>query len=107
MLLPITVIAATVQLSWNIPTLRADSTPLPISEISNYNIYYGKTSGIYNNEVTVQPGTLSHFTIVVPSTSTYFFVMTTVDTGGRESQYSNEVHKSFDAAPSKPTFTFR
>ncbi len=63
MLLPITV---TVQLSWNIPTLRADSTPLPISEISNYNSYYGKTSGIYNNEVTLHPGTLSHVTIVVP-----------------------------------------
>ena len=82
-------------LSWEKPGFREDDTDLPVAEIGGYRVYYGTTTGVYQNEIDVESnGTASGF-IAVDNLSlvagTYYFVVTTYDTEGRESVYSPEV----------------
>ena len=77
-------------LCWQPPTARTDNTQLPLSEISGYKIRYGDISGgPYNNALTVNDGSATCYPLQV-STDKYA-VMTTLDTGGRESDYSTIV----------------
>ena len=77
-------------LSWTTPDQREDGAVLLISEVSEYRIYYGTSTGDYQNQVNVD--TTSN-TIQVPQlpTGTYYAVVTAVDVEGRESLYSSEV----------------
>jgi len=80
-------------LSWLAPSKRADGSSLSMSEIAGYRIYYGASSGEYDSVLPVDdPYT---FTIRIDElpVGTYYFVMTTVDTGGMESGYSGETVK--------------
>ena len=64
-----------------------------MSEIAGYRIYYGASSGDYDAVLPVDdPYT---FTVRIDElpVGTYYFVMTTVDTGGMESGYSGETVK--------------
>lgn len=86
-----------VELSWTIPTMRTDGSPLPISEIAGYNIYYGTSEGAYPNNIFVDGGQADQFIVselAMLSATTYYFVVTTVDTNGLESRFSNPVSKA-------------
>ena len=78
-------------ITWVAPIEREDSTPIILSEIETYNVYYGNSPGDYqykidNSEVTTD-------SIYIPDFpgGTYYFVITTVTTDGLESQYSDEI----------------
>ena len=86
--------------SWAQPTEREDGTLLG-GDIAGYRVYYGLTSGDYQREIDINE--VSTFcpipcpTVTVgdlPVGETYFFVLTTYDTEGRESVYSQEVEIS-------------
>ncbi len=96
-------LAAPRSLTWVGPTFRADNvTPLLVSEIAGYNIYYGTATGVYPTTLPmVTPGS-SVGTTLTFSPGTYYLVITTVDTAGRESIYSNEVVLLFTASSSPP-----
>ena len=79
---------ATVSLSWVAPSAREDNQPISLADIDGYNVYYGTTSGQYPNKVTINDGTATGYTFINFPTGTHYFVVTTVDTDGRESQYS-------------------
>ena len=79
---------ATVSLSWVAPSTREDNQPISLADIDGYNVYYGTTSGQYPNKVTINDGTATGYTFTNFPTGTHYFVVTTVDTDGRESQYS-------------------
>lgn len=80
----------TVTVSWTAPQTRADGTPMVLSEIGGYRVYYGTQTGIYTDEVDIDDGTAEQVTVETGS-GDYFFVVTTVDTEGRESEFSQEI----------------
>jgi len=84
---------ADINLSWVAPAEREDNTSIALSEIAGYKIYYGTTQGQYSNSVDVNDGSAAGYTFKAFPSGTYFFVVTTLDTDGRESQYSAEVKK--------------
>ena len=77
------------ELSWVAPAEREDNTPISLSEIDGYRIYYGNEEGSYENVIDV--GNNWEHTVNGLSAGTYYFVVTTVDIDGRESAYSTEV----------------
>jgi hypothetical protein len=78
-------------LSWVAPAEREDGSPLALSEISGYRIYYGTESGVYLGQIYINDGSALQAQLSGIPSGTYFAVVTTVDTDGRESGYSSEV----------------
>jgi hypothetical protein len=74
---------ATVTLKWAAPTSRADASPVSLSEISGYRLYYGKTATNTPNFITINNGTATQYTISLPAGS-YYFRISAIDTGGHE-----------------------
>ena len=87
---------AVVTLAWDAPTTNTDGSPLnPATDLSQYKIYYGTASLTYTTVVNViNPGTTTISQTLNLSPGTYYFSVTTVDTSGQESSYSNEVMKT-------------
>jgi hypothetical protein len=79
-------------LSWTAPVSRADGTSLSLSEIASYSIYYGTSPGSYSNSIDVAYPSQTRTVTNLP-VGTYYVAMTTRDSGGRESAYSQEVKK--------------
>ena len=72
---------ATLTLSWN---------PSTSTNVANYKIYYGMTSGNYTQVVSA--GQVPQTTITgLTSGTTYFLAATASDDAGLESSYSNEI----------------
>jgi len=80
-----------VTLSWVAPAEREDNTALSLSAIAGYKIYYGTAQGQYSNNVTINNSTAAGYTFSDLPAGTYYFVVTTIDTDGLESQYSDPV----------------
>jgi VCBS repeat-containing protein len=83
--------SADVSLSWVAPAEREDNTSISLSEIEGYKIYYGTNPGSYNDNVTINDGSATSYTFNSLSAGTYYFVVTTIDIDGRESQHSTVV----------------
>lgn len=83
-----------VSLSWVAPFEREDNNPISPSEIAGYKIYYGTTKGNYTKSINVNDGTIDNYTVKNLTGGTYYFVITTRDTDGRESRYSSVVTKT-------------
>ena len=81
-------------LGWVAPATRADGTPLSLSDIDGYRVYYGTKSGVYTSTYDVTDGTATSITISSLPVGTYFIAMTTYDSAGMESAKSAEVVKS-------------
>ena len=80
-------------LSWVAPAERTDNTSLSMAEIAGYRIYYGTAQGSYSQNVMINDAYADEYnlsSINLPA-GTYYAVMTTVDSDGRESSYSQEV----------------
>jgi len=84
-------IASNITLSWIAPVAREDNSALSLAAIAGYRIYYGTTPGQYPNSTTINDGSATGYTFNNISSATYYFVITTIDVDGRESQYSPEV----------------
>jgi hypothetical protein len=78
-------------MSWVAPAEREDGTPLALSEISGYRIYYGTKSGVYQGQIYIDDGSATQKQLSGIPSGTYYAVVTTIDTEGRESQYSSEI----------------
>jgi len=76
--------ASSVTLAWN---------PSTSTNVVGYKIYYGLTSGIYNNTNFVAGSTNVAISGLVEGT-TYYFAATALDSFGNESQFSNETSYS-------------
>jgi hypothetical protein len=83
-------------LTWDAPTTNTDGSPLnPATDLTTYRIYYGTASQTYTQTVNVtNPGTATITKTLNLSPGTYYFVVTTVNTAGQESSYSNEAVKT-------------
>ena len=85
---------ADVSLSWTAPSEREDNTAISLSEIAGYKIYYGTTQGDYRSSINIDDNSADGHTFMDFPVGTYFFVITTYDMNGRESQYSSELSVS-------------
>ena len=82
---------ADIKLSWVAPAEREDNSSISLTEIAGYQVFYGQTQGQYPNSISINDGTAVGYTFTDFPAGTYYFVVTTVDTEGRESQFSSEV----------------
>ena len=82
---------ADVILSWTAPAEREDGSSISLSEIAGYQVFYGITQGQYSSSTTINDSTAVDYTFTDFPSGTYYFVITTLDTEGRESQFSSEV----------------
>ncbi|MEA2093007.1 MAG: fibronectin type III domain-containing protein, partial [Pseudomonadota bacterium] len=80
-------------LSWTPPVARTDGNALALSEIAGYTAYYGTSAGNYPNSLNINDGSATSATITNLPLDTYYMVVTTRDSDGRESSYSSEVVK--------------
>lgn len=78
-------------IEWLAPSARANGDPLALAEIAGYRIYYGSVAGLYPDVVDINDSTAEGAELDGVPTGTYFVVVTTVDTEGRESDYSAEL----------------
>jgi hypothetical protein len=79
----------TTELAWNAPATYADGTPL--TNLAGYKIYYGTTSGNYTSVLFI--GNVTNYTLTLP-VGTYYFTVSSYDSLGSESGFSNEVSKT-------------
>ena len=96
LLLTFNAFAADAGLTWIASDQREDNTAFSENEIAEFRVYYGTVTGNYQTTVSVsRPDanavTPESLTLTLPTGFTYYFVITTVDTDGRESMYSQEV----------------
>ena len=82
---------ADIKLSWAAPAEREDNSSISLTEIAGYQVFYGQAQGQHPNSITINDGTAVGYTFTDLPAGTYYFVVTTVDTEGRESQLSSEV----------------
>jgi hypothetical protein len=80
-------------LAWTAPVIRQDGSPMSLAEIDGYRVYFGDTQGDYPNSVDINDGAASTTTVSNVPVGNYYIVMTTYDSGGRESPYSGVVNK--------------
>lgn len=88
------VTASSATVSWVAPVARADGTPLSLADIGGYRVYYGASEGNYPDYIDVSDGTAVSAVLSKLPPGTYYFVITTYDTAGRESEYSDVVIKT-------------
>jgi hypothetical protein len=82
-----------VSLSWTAPVARTDGSPITVSDIAGFTVYYGTSPGSYPNRLNVNNGSATSATIANLLAVTYYLVVTTPDSGSRESSYSSAVAK--------------
>ena len=80
--------SASLTITWNAPTENEDGSPL--TDLAGYRIYYGSTSGKYGKPVDVQAGVTS-YVIDDIGVGTWYLAMTSVNSGGRESEKTAEI----------------
>ena len=78
-----------VTLSWEAPTTREDGTPL--TNLAGYYIYYGRMSGVYDYEIKIDNPGITTYVVEGLTPGTWYFVLTSYDSDGVESDYSEEV----------------
>jgi hypothetical protein len=84
-------VLGSVNLAWEPPAENEDGSP--VTDLTGYRIYYGSFSRDYDDEVTVNNGNATGWTVALPS-GEYYFAMTAFDANGNESALSNEVQRS-------------
>ena len=81
------------ELNWSAPATRTDGEPLSLSDIDGYRLYYGKKKGEYVRGADIKDGAAQSATVTGVPHGKYYVVMTTYDTNGVESDYSESVRK--------------
>ncbi len=82
-----------VSLSWAAPSTRSDGTPLPLSELAGYTLYYGPSEGSYSSSINIDDPFTTSLTVTDLPVGTYYFVLTARDSDGRESGYSGAAQR--------------
>ncbi len=78
-------------LTWVAPSEREDGSGLSLSDIDGFRVYYGTKSGEYSNTIDINNRTVTQMALDSIPSGTYYVVVTTLDTDGRESIFSAEV----------------
>jgi hypothetical protein len=79
------------KVSWSIPSTRENGAPLQQSELSGYEVYWGRSIDSRTGIIKVRKGNVSSVTFEVQTPATYYFVVSAIDSKGRKSQLSEMV----------------
>ena len=79
---------SSVTLSWLPPTENEDGSPL--TDLAGYRIRYGDRPGTYSKRISLNGTGLATYSIDGLLPITYYFVLSSINSRGVESQYSNE-----------------
>ncbi len=79
-------------LSWQPPTQNSDGSPL--TNLAGFKVYWGTSQGSYPNSVTLNNPGLTTYVVENLLPATWFFVTTSFNADGVESQYSNVASKT-------------
>jgi hypothetical protein len=79
-------------ITWNPPTTNTDGSAL--TDLAGFRIYWGTTRDDYPNSVAINSPGISSYVITDLVAGTYFFVMTSLNSSGEESAYSNAASKT-------------
>ena len=81
-------------LSWVSPTQNSDGTPL--TNLAGFKVYWGTTMGSYPNSATLDNPGLSSYMVDQLTPATWHFVMTSFNSQGVESSFSNVASKTIN-----------
>ncbi len=79
-------------LEWTAPSTRTDSTPLSLSEIQGYRVYYGTSPNNLTMLVDLNDDTITDFRVDSIPSGNYYFAVTAYDMDGVESGFSNIIN---------------
>ena len=79
----------TATLDWMPSTMNVDGTPL--TDLAGYNVYFGPAPGMYLDFRHLDNPGLVTYVLDLPSSGSWFIVVTALDSAGNESDFSNEV----------------
>jgi len=80
-----------VVLNWTPPTANEDGSALV--DLAGYKVYWGTESGTYTNDETIDNGSISTYVVENLSPGSYEFVVTSFNSAGVESKFSNTATK--------------
>jgi hypothetical protein len=84
--------SGSITLSWSAPSAREDGTPLSVSEIVGYTLFYGTSPGNYTDSIFLAGGDKTSETFNdLPPGITFYIVLAASDTSGLQSVHSNSV----------------
>ena len=83
---------SSITLSWIPPTQNEDNTPL--MDLAAYKIYYGLAEGSYPNQIWVDTPGVTSYVVDNLAPNTYYFVSTSINSSGIESDFSNVTVKT-------------
>ncbi len=83
------VVAASV-ISWVPPFFREDGDFLSLQDVQGYRVYYGLEQGDYQSRLDVDGGVTAELDLADLPSGQYYLVITSIDSDGRESLYSEE-----------------
>ena len=84
-------VTGSLSLSWTPPATRTDGTTLDLSEIGGYVVYLGTTRDDLQVVVEIGDSATTSYTLDALELGTYFVAVTTYDTAGNASGFSNIV----------------
>ena len=82
-----------VDLSWSAPSTRTDGTPLSLSELVGYRVYYGTSPDALQLQEEIVGVSETGVSISNLAPGTYYFAVTAYDVDGLESGFSQIVSK--------------
>jgi fibronectin type 3 domain-containing protein len=81
----------TIKLEWSAPETRLDEELIELYEIDSYVIYYGSNLSKLSNSITIDSAEETEYVLAGLDAGTYYFVITTIDTEGLQSENSEPV----------------
>ena len=84
----------TASLSWTAPVDNSDGSPLELSDIGGYRIYYGTSSDNLSLVEDISDSSITEETFTSLPQGTHYFSVTVYNTAGVESEFSNIVSKT-------------
>jgi hypothetical protein len=79
-------------LSWTAPTQNADGSPL--TNLAGYKIHYGTDPSALSKTISVSNATVTTYLVEDLSPTTWYFAITSINSAGVESDYSNMANKA-------------
>jgi hypothetical protein len=76
------------QISWTIPSTRIDGTPLALSELTGYEIYYTTDDPAVSGKVSVSGGSSASYRATDLKAGNYYFTISAIDSTGLKSAMS-------------------
>jgi hypothetical protein len=80
--------------TWSPPTTNTDGSPL--TNLAGYKVYWGTQQGNYSSSVTLNNPGLTSYVVTNLTPGTWYFTVTSLNSQGVESSFSNAASKTIN-----------